>query len=52
MIQFFKNRKKKKSNNKNHDKRFNFAYSMFCVVKKFSMNGCEMSSLFLGHFFN
>jgi len=24
--------------------------SMLCVVKKYSMNGCEMSSLFLGHF--
>jgi len=23
--------------------------SMLCVVKKYSMNGCEMSSLFLGH---
>jgi len=25
--------------------------SMLCVVKKYSMNGCEMSSLFLGHFY-
>jgi len=48
MIRFFNNRKSRKY--KNHDVRLILPKSMICVVKKYSMNGCEMSSLFLGHF--
>jgi hypothetical protein len=48
MIRFFNNRKSRKY--KNHDVRLILPKSMICVVKKYSMNGCEMSSLILGHF--
>jgi len=47
---FLKDRKKKKIKKKIMIKDLILPKSMLCVVKKYSMNGCEMSSLFLGHF--
>jgi predicted nucleotidyltransferase len=49
-IQLFKARKTRK-NKKIMIKDLILPKSMLCVVKKYSMNGCEMSSLFLGHFY-
>merc|ERR1712218_672427 len=48
---FLKDRKKNKSRKKIMIKDLILPKSMLCVVKKYSMNGCEMSSLFLGHFY-
>jgi len=48
---FLKDRKKKTNQEKKiMIKDLILPKSMLCVVKKYSMNGCEMSSLFLGHF--
>jgi len=47
---FFKDRKKTNQEKKIMIKDLILPKSMLCVVKKYSMNGCEMSSLFLGHF--
>jgi len=50
MIQIFSKIGKNKSRKKIMIKDLILPKSMLCVVKKYSMNGCEMSSLFLGHF--
>jgi len=47
---FLKDRKKTNQEKKIMIKDLILPKSMLCVVKKYSMNGCEMSSLFLGHF--